>query len=99
MTGALRAWLDREFFRLAVAPGFILLRAVAARSDINPWMQAKFESHCGPVGERGAVTGVVQLAKLRLDEPGVRPPDTLPGPQRGCPPDRENDEGPLAPAR
>lgn len=54
-----------------IEPGSPYLEALldAARSDITPWMQAKFEFQCGRVGERAGVTGVVELAKRRLAAP------------------------------
>jgi glucokinase len=59
-----------------IGPGSPYLHALldAARGDITPWMQAKFEFRCAQVGERGGVTGVVELAKRRLAEaPAARP--------------------------
>jgi glucokinase len=57
-----------------IGPGSPYLVALldAARSDIAPWMQAKFEFRCGRVGERAGVTGVVELVKRRLAEPPAR---------------------------
>ena len=69
-----------------MAPGSPYLVALldAARSDITPWMQAKFEFRYGRLGERAGVTGVVELAKRRLAaarRPPPRPrPAVTPGP-------------------
>jgi glucokinase len=67
-----------------MGPGSPYLAALleAARRDITEWMQARFEFQCARVGEKGGVTGVVELAKRRLAEPaGPRP-----GPSPGSPP-------------
>jgi glucokinase len=58
-----------------IEPGSPYLAALleAARRDISPWMQEKFEFRCGRLGERAGVTGVVELAKRRLaGAPGHR---------------------------
>jgi glucokinase len=51
-----------------IEPGSPYLVALleAARLHIPLWLQEKFEFTCGRVGERGGVTGVVELAKRRL---------------------------------
>ena len=71
-----------------LTPGSPYLAALldAARDDIEPWLQAKFQFHCGRGGEKSGVKGVVKLARRRLAESasvGARsravPP--TPGPQ------------------
>jgi len=71
-----------------LTPGSPYLAALldAARDDIEPWLQAKFQFHCGRVGEKSGVKGVLKLARRRLAESasvGARsragPP--TPGPQ------------------
>jgi glucokinase len=60
-----------------MAPGSPYLVALldAARRDIATWLQEKFRFHCARVGEKGGVTGVVQLARRRLGAwPAGRPP-------------------------
>ncbi len=69
-----------------IGPGSPYLVALldAARGDITPWMQERFEFRCGRLGEKAGVTGVVELAKRRLAEaPGRRlasGPAVTPGP-------------------
>jgi glucokinase len=53
-----------------LTPGSPYLVALldAARDDIAPWLQAKFQFHCARVGEEAGVKGVVELARRRLTE-------------------------------
>ena len=53
-----------------LTPGSPYLAALldAARQDIEPWLQAKFQFHCGRVGEKAGVKGVIELARRRLSE-------------------------------
>jgi glucokinase len=77
-----------------MAPGSPYLTALleAARHDITEWMQARFEFQCGRVGEKGGVTGVVELAKRRLAKRRLAkrrlagPPGPGPGPSPDSPP-------------